>query len=207
MAVFALSGAFAGVSYVELVGRSVPALTRRTFFVRRQVITTLGLLLSAVATRFLLGVVAFPDGYALLFALAAGFLLVATAGFWVMREEPGPVEGTRPLRGILAAIRRAPAMVREDANLRALILVANLAALGFTSIPLVTALAYRSSVPAGVGPLRGWSVVVPCAGGRGGLPRCGRGGPSGAGTRPEPRLRGVVPRGVSSRREGASCAS
>jgi len=144
MTVFALSGAFAGVSYTELVGNLVRTANRRAFFVRRQVITTLGLLASAIATRFLLGAAAFPDGYVLLFAMAAAFLFVATGGFWALREPPLPEGTVRPTGGVVAAIRQAPAMLRADQNLRSLILVANLVALGFTSIPLVTALAHRS---------------------------------------------------------------
>ncbi|NCD20566.1 MAG: MFS transporter, partial [Actinobacteria bacterium] len=144
MTVFALSGAFAGVSYTELVGNLVRTANRRTFFVRRQVITTLGLLASAIVTRFLLGAAAFPDGYVLLFAMAAAFLFVATGGFWALHEPPLDEEAARPTGGVVAAIRQAPAMLRADQNLRSLILVANLVALGFTSIPLVTALAHRS---------------------------------------------------------------
>lgn len=144
MTVFALSGAFAGVSYAELVGNLVRTANRRAFFVRRQMITTLGLLASAIATRFLLGAAAFPDGYVLLFAMASGFLFVATAGFWALREPPIAADSPRPAGGFLSAIRQAPGMLREDGNLRSLIFVANLVALGFTSIPLVTALAYRS---------------------------------------------------------------
>ncbi len=145
IAVFSISGAFAGVSYTELVGTLVRSEQRRRFFVRRQVITTLGLLVSALVTRFLLGAVEFPDGYALLFALAAGFLLVASLGFWVLREPA--VEHDRPREGVVAVLRRAPGLLRTDENLRVLVLVANLVALGFTSLPLVTALAVRTYQP------------------------------------------------------------
>ena len=144
MTVFALSGAFAGVSYTDLVGNLVRTANRRAFFVRRQVITTLGLLASAIATRFLLGAAAFPDGYVLLFAMAAAFLFVATGGFWALREPPLPEDAVRPTGGVMAAIRQAPSMFRADPYLRSLIVVANRVALGFTSIPLVTALAHRS---------------------------------------------------------------
>ena len=189
MTVFSLSGAFAGVSYTDLVGRLVRQDQRRVFFVRRQVISSLGLLVSAVVTRFLLGATAFPDGYAWLFAAASGFLLVASAGFWALAEPrpapapdasapetsapdasapgtlgretsagdtsgpeaPGPDAQGRSGRsgrgGMAAALRQAPVLLRQDANLRSLILVVNLFALGITSIPLVTALALRTYEP------------------------------------------------------------
>ncbi|MEJ2578094.1 MAG: MFS transporter [Kineosporiaceae bacterium] len=148
--VFALSGAFAGVSYTELIGTLVPTAQRREFFVRRQMTTTAGLFVSAVVARFLLGAAAFPDGYVLLFALASGFLLVASGGFWSLHEPRpriSPGSGTAPpptgLAGTVAALRQAPTILREDGNLRTLIVVVNLLAVGFTSIPLVTALAHR----------------------------------------------------------------
>lgn len=155
MAVFALSGAFAGVSYTELVGKLVETARRRKFFVGRQVATTLGLLVSAVATRLFLGATEFPQGYILLFGLASTFLLIGTTGFWMLRE---PVDNSaeytgidaqreRPERhgaGVLAAIQEMPGIVGKDGNMRALILAANLAAPGFTAIPLLTALAHKT---------------------------------------------------------------
>ncbi len=144
MTVFAISGAFAGVSYTELMGTLVKSPDRRAFFVRRQVITALGLGASALVTRYLLGAIDFPRGYALLFALAAGFLFIATGGFWLLHEPQPDASTPTPTGGVLDAIRQAPALVRDDSNLRSLILVANLVALGFTSIPLVTALAHTS---------------------------------------------------------------
>ncbi len=146
MTLFAVSGAFAGVSYTEFLGSLVRGDQRSAFFVRRQVVTTLGLLVSALVTRFLLGATQFPRGYAILFGLAAGVLLVASVGFWALREParpPDPGSGSGPRQGMLAALRQAPGILRGDRNLRVLVYAMNLVALGFTSIPLVTALAVR----------------------------------------------------------------
>ncbi|MFP4210395.1 MAG: MFS transporter [Alkalispirochaeta sp.] len=149
MAIFALSGAFAGVSYTDLVGKVVPHRERGGFFVNRQVATSLGLLVSAIATRVFLGATVFPEGYIVLFALASGFLLLATGGFWMIRE-PLPAEteanaesaGGRP--SFRDAFREVPEILRTDRNMRNLIALVNMAAPGFTAIPLVTALAHRS---------------------------------------------------------------
>ncbi len=156
MTVFSLSGAFAGVSYTDLLGRVVAPQQRRVFFVRRQVITTLGLLISALVTRYLLGAISFPEGYAWLFAAASGFLLLASLGFWALAEpaprgaagaDSGAGAGPAAKAGIAATLRRAPHLVGRDRNLRSLILVVNLFALGITSIPLITALALRTYEP------------------------------------------------------------
>jgi MFS family permease len=153
MALFAVGGAFAGVSYTDLVGALVPSDRRRRFFVGRQVATSAGLLVSVVTTRFLLGQTAFPEGYVTLFGLAALFLFVASGGFWVLRD-PGNRPGTPGDHGgsdkaarpatTADAFRLVPQIIRGDTNIRSLILVANLAAPGFTAIPLLTALAYRT---------------------------------------------------------------
>lgn len=153
MAIFATSGAFAGVSYTDLVGKLVVQTERRTFFINRQVATGVGLLISAIATRIFLGQTVFPQGYAILFALAAGFLLLATAGFWILREpvavcdvDATSITGTDAVRrpGFIDAFREVPSIIGGDQNMRSLIGVVNLAAPGFTAIPLVTALAHRT---------------------------------------------------------------
>lgn len=160
MSLFALSGAFAGVSYTEIMGKVVDQAHRRTFFVNRQTATALGLLVSAVATRVFLGATAFPDGYVLLFAMAAGFLLIASAGFWVIHEPAAPpsASGVDGKPGILTALRTVPRILSGDSNMRSLIVAVNLGALGFTAIPLLTALAHdRYPVePATVG----WFVMI-----------------------------------------------
>ena len=148
MSLFALSGAFAGVSYTEMVGKVVVTAQLRRFFVRRQVATSAGLLISAVATRLFLGVTSFPDGYVLLFAMASGFLLIASAGFWALYEPAGEIvqkdkTQKRESDGIVRSMGKIPEILRSDANMRMLIIAVNLGALGFTAIPLVTALAHR----------------------------------------------------------------
>ena len=164
MTIFAVSGAFAGVSYTDIVGAVVPREDRRTFFVRKQVIFSTGVLLSALVTRFLLGARAFPEGYVLLFALSAFFLLVATGGFWMLKvpvpepgrdETPGELpdetggensgKGSRPQTiSLLETYRRLPSVLGNDANLRHLVVAINLVAPALTSLPFVMALAHRT---------------------------------------------------------------
>ncbi|MFW5814518.1 MAG: MFS transporter [Spirochaetota bacterium] len=161
MSLFALSGAFAGVSYTEIMGKVVDQAHRRTFFVNRQTATALGLLVSAIATRLFLGATTFPNGYVLLFVMAAGFLLVASGGFWVIREPVGPpptASNPNGKPGMLTALREVPRILARDSNMRSLILAVNLGALGFTAIPLLTALAHHSYPvePATVG----WFVII-----------------------------------------------
>lgn len=188
MSLFALSGAFAGISYTEMLGKTIALKHRGRFFVRRQVFNSLGVLISAIITRYILGRVPFPEGYVGLFGAAAAVLLVASGGFWVLREPdaesarpgPGPAESrgagaggsqaspitspgaptdTAPREAILPLVRRTLA---DDRNLRRLIVTTNLIAPAFTAIPLVTALAHRNF--AITGEIVGWFVLVQIAG-------------------------------------------
>lgn len=140
MTVFALSGAFAGVSYTDLVGTLIAPADRRRFFGRRQIWTTLGLALSALLTKVLLDAATFPDGYVLLFAMGAAFLALGGAAF-VWMPEPRVTTTATGSRSLFAAIRLAPGILRADANLRRMVAAANLVAVAITALPLLVAFA------------------------------------------------------------------
>ncbi len=119
---FTLSGAFAGLSYVDLVGKSFSREVRRLFFTRKQLISSIGILVSALLARQILAMVDYPHNYFILFLAAAGVLLVATGGFWAVREEPG---GAVEASGYLQTLKSIPRVLKEDPNLRTYILFVN----------------------------------------------------------------------------------
>lgn len=135
---FTVSGAFAGLSYVDLVGKSFDREGRRLFFTRKQMISSFGILVSALAARQVLAMMEYPRNYFLLFLAAAVVLLVATGGFWMVHEEPGgAVKGA----GYLQTLKSLPGVLKKDPNLRTYLLFVN--ALGFhvALMPFYVALA------------------------------------------------------------------
>ena len=88
--VFALAGSLAGIAYTDLLGKSLPDARRARFFVTRQVLNSVGFLISALIAREILRQLDYPWSYVWLFSAAAGLLLVASLGFWVLDEEPSP---------------------------------------------------------------------------------------------------------------------
>lgn len=138
MAVFAASGSLAGLPYTHLVGSFVLGRRRRTFFVRRQVATSSGLLLSALVTRRILALLEYPTNYVVLFAAASSFLLIASFGFWMLPSEP--VVDTPERSPKRVRVRDLPRIALDDGNLRALLTITNLAAPAFTALPLMTAM-------------------------------------------------------------------
>jgi MFS family permease len=141
MLLFSASGAFAGVSYTDILGKSITTEDRRRFFVARQYISSFGILLSAFVARWVLGFYSYPTTYLILFAAAAVTLLVASGGFWQIREKPTPTQDSE--RGIVAVLRKLPSMIRADRNLQSYIVMSNLSGFGTALLPFLVVLAQR----------------------------------------------------------------
>jgi MFS family permease len=135
---FTVSGAFAGVSYVDLIGKSFSTEIRRRFFTRKQLISSVGILVSALLARQVLSTFAYPRNYIMLFAAAAVVLLIATGGFWRIREEPG--KGA-PGSGYLRTLASIPGVLKADRNLRIYLLYRNSVGFHVALLPFYVAYA------------------------------------------------------------------
>jgi hypothetical protein len=115
---FTFSGAFAGLAYIDILGKSFEPSLRRSLVVNKQIISGVGILVSAVIVRSVLKRIGFPDNYAVLYTAAAAALLVASAGFYVIRE---PLNGTQEA-GISywSTLKSIPERIRNDSNLKKL---------------------------------------------------------------------------------------
>ncbi len=83
---FSLAGAFANISFTDILGKSVLAGKRKTFFSTRQIITGIVLLGGAFLAGKMLELRAFPVNYSLIFFVGAFLLFIASLGFWSLRE-------------------------------------------------------------------------------------------------------------------------
>jgi len=86
IATFAFAGAYTNVSYVDILGKSVSKDKRKTFFSTNQIISGLIVLSSSFLVKRLLDWKEFPVNYAFMFFAGATLLLIATAGFWSIKE-------------------------------------------------------------------------------------------------------------------------
>lgn len=137
---FTLGGAFAGIAYVDLVGKSFPPGLRRKFFTGKQLISSLGILLSALIARQVLSAAPYPDSYVILFLAAGLVLFLATGGFWIIRETPVSPAAERAKGGSLKEIGR---VLREDKNLRIYLRIINLTGVHLALTPFYVAMAKR----------------------------------------------------------------
>lgn len=83
---FSLAGAFTNISYVDILGKSVNQDKRKTFFSTIQIISGVIVLSSAFLAKRVLEWKEYPVNYAFMFFIGALLLLIATAGFWSIKE-------------------------------------------------------------------------------------------------------------------------
>jgi len=83
---FSLAGAFTNISYVDILGKSVNPKKRKTFFSTVQIVGGIVVLVSAFFAKKVLIWKEFPINYAFMFFIGASFLLIATLGFWNIKE-------------------------------------------------------------------------------------------------------------------------
>ena len=139
MLIFTMSGAFAGVSYTDILGKSIAGDRRKRFFVVRQLLSSLGVLISALIARQILKQYTYPLNYEILFAAAAAALAMASLGFLALREPP--VANRFESSSMAEIFKFIPGYLREDANLRSFILMNNLAGFATTLMPFYVVLA------------------------------------------------------------------
>ena len=83
---FSLAGAFANVSYADVLGKSVNQEKRKTFFSSTQIIGGIIVLGAAFLVKKVLVWKAYPVNYAFMFFIGAALLLIASGGFWSIKE-------------------------------------------------------------------------------------------------------------------------
>jgi len=83
---FSLAGAFANISYADILGKSIHAEKRKTFFSSLQIISGIIILAAAFLVKRVLVWKEFPVNYAFMFFIGGGLLLIASGGFWMIKE-------------------------------------------------------------------------------------------------------------------------
>lgn len=132
---FAISGSFAGISYADILGRSIFENQRKPFFSLRQAVSSVGMLLSAYFAARILAGPEYPFNYALLFGIAAVALAIASLGFWNISEVPGP---RRAIRGLGAYMGLIAAEIRSNRRLSSYLLLVNSLGVSLSLLPFLT---------------------------------------------------------------------
>lgn len=129
--VFSLGEGFSGVSFLDIVAKTIPSRRRGSFFAIRSFLGGVLALGSSLWVRYVLDErsgLAFPSNFGLLFGASLVFVTIGVAGFSLVVE---PLEPTDPQVVPLGRqLAQAWACVRRDRNFARLILVRALLILG-----------------------------------------------------------------------------
>jgi MFS family permease len=138
ISVFSFSGAFANVSYVDILGKSILSKKRKHFFTMQQTFNSVGLMISALAVRELLKYFDYPENYSILFVMAALLLSIASGGFWMIKEMPS---NKKPGKTLAEFFRLIPGEVKNNSNLKYYLVLINILGLGLSILPFFLLLA------------------------------------------------------------------
>jgi len=134
ISVFSFSGSYSGISYTDILGKSVKAESRKSFFSIKEIVLSIGVLISALTVRYLITRYEYPDNYALLFFIAAILLLIASLGFWNIKE----VRSINPVkRSIIDFFKLIPNEIKKNRNLKYYLLIINTLGLGIGFLPFL----------------------------------------------------------------------
>lgn len=134
MSIFALSGSYSGISYNDILGKSIRKESRKHFFSLKQIINSIGMFFSALLVRYLIMRFEYPDNYAVLFFGAGFLLLIATAGFWNIKEFPSKIIYKK---NIIDFFRLIPSEIKKNPNLKNYLLIINSLGLGISILPFL----------------------------------------------------------------------
>lgn len=118
---FAVSGGLAAVSFMDIVGKTIPANKRGTYFGMRMFMGGALAALSGILVKKILGGYSFPVNFGLLFSLAL-LTVIFGLGSFAMVKEP-VLANRRPHKSLQENCREAFLLFQTDATYKLLFLV------------------------------------------------------------------------------------
>jgi len=134
ISLFSFSGSYANVSYIDILGKSVRDTKRKKLFSTKQIINSIGVFASALIVRELLKDFNYPINYSILFLFAGILLLIASLGFWKIREIKSVIKTKKRFIEFFTMI---PSEIRKNPNLKYYLLIINSLGLGLSLLPFL----------------------------------------------------------------------
>lgn len=141
ISVFSFSGVFAGVSYTDLLGKSISRNSMRKFMSYRQLLRSIFALLGVFLAKMILKTYKYPKNYSMMFFLASILLAIASIGFWLIKEDS---ETNKKLPSFWKILKSVPQVLAKDKNLRNYIFFSNFTGFGLIIAPFYILLARKS---------------------------------------------------------------
>lgn len=134
--IFSVSAGFAGISYSDLVAKTIPSSKNRTLmYTYKQLVSSIsGFAGGLVITYIFSNAIVFPNNYAI--SLLIGFvgLVIASMGFWFLEEPESEINEIEKEK-LSTFIKNIPLTLRNDKEFSRFILIENLSSFGMMIMP------------------------------------------------------------------------
>ncbi len=134
---FSVGGAFAEIPYTDIIGKSIFQENRKRFFSLKQLLASIMVFLSALAVKQLIDYFDYPKNYFYLFLIAAFFLLLASFGFYHIREHIVANHAPERIQGLADYLKRIIQEVRSNKRLIYYMLIINTLGIGLAIMPFI----------------------------------------------------------------------
>ncbi len=131
---FAFGGAFAAISYTDILGKSMKQESRKAFFSIKQSVNNVGVLVSAYLVGVILRTIEYPSNYSWLFVIAGIALAIASLGFFRIKEVIVEIHKLKGVSGFLSALKTE---VRSNQKLKYYIFMVNTLGISLSILPFV----------------------------------------------------------------------
>ncbi len=141
MALFSFSGAFANIAYTDILGSTIERQERKRLLTVKQLISSIGLIVSSIVVKIVLSNLSYPNSYSLLFLMASGLLLIATSGFWMLKEGERPA---KPRTKLTDRLKMYGIAIKNDKNIRLYLLLINTSGVILSTLPFLVVYANQN---------------------------------------------------------------
>lgn len=136
--VFSIAGAYGGVSYADLLGKSILPSKRKSLFSLKNLIGAVAFLVAAFFAKKILKMYDFPKNYTLLYLIAGFLLFTASFGYFAVKEKETKLVQKRTFWQFVKIL---PQELKNNKNLLYFLIVLNTLGLGITSFPFLVSYA------------------------------------------------------------------
>ena len=133
---FSISGGFAGISYSDIIGKTVAREERGKLYASKQFAASIAAFMGGMIVRniFTGDNLAFPLNYSLILLIGAAGLVIAAFAFWKI-EEPPSINKDKELLSLKEYIKKVPAIIKADKNFASFIVIENMASFSIMILP------------------------------------------------------------------------
>ncbi len=132
--IFSLSGAFAAISYTDILGKSMLPEKRKSFFSLRQAVMSIGVFVSAILAAKMLVTFDYPINYSALFITAGVALGIASLGFLKIKEVGTSIHKIEGVKNYLHTLRDE---IKSNSRLKGYLLVVNTLGISLSLLPFL----------------------------------------------------------------------